>query len=340
MSQQMSVEELFFTELYEYFGGDIAGSDSHPLKSAFELYVKMKAEEAEAEEELEEEEAEEEEEEGAAGELEGVIEQVEGMAIGGDGGKCSVCKKTKLIGRFKEDGVCGGCHKAAAKEAGKEEKQKEKEPTKKEKEKEQKKKEKEHVRTLWTEALGKERDVRAEAWLAERALFYHLPKPARNDTAAYVKWRRWHDTNSVSYVGDKYPNPDHDPYAEEEEEEAGAAMGAKGGGKAAKGGGKAAKKGEEAGAKEEELRAIIEAQAAYMKKLDGMIAEAKGDVVEAAKEAAAKEAGAKEAGAKEEERKGKAGKGGRRNPPRGGNPLEGHPLGDLYAHCLREGNFQ
>ena len=164
---------------------------------------------------------------------------------------------------------------------------------------------------MWTEALGKERDVRAEAWLAERALFYGLPKPAVADKAANNKWRRWHDAEYHGYVGDKYPNPDHDPYEE----------------------------GEEAGAKEEELRAIIEAQAAYMKKLDGMIAEAKGDVVEAAKEAAAKEAAAKEAGAKEEERKGKAGKGGRRNPPRGGNPLEGHPLGDLYAHCLREGNF-
>ena len=41
-------------------------------------------------------------------ELEEVVEQVEGMAIGGDGGKCSVCKKTRLTGRFKEGGVCGG----------------------------------------------------------------------------------------------------------------------------------------------------------------------------------------------------------------------------------------
>lgn len=41
------MQELFTTELFEYFGYDIVGSDSHPLKSAFELYVKMKREEEE-----------------------------------------------------------------------------------------------------------------------------------------------------------------------------------------------------------------------------------------------------------------------------------------------------
>ena len=41
------MQELFTTEVFEYFGYDIVGSDSHPLKSAFELYVKMKREEEE-----------------------------------------------------------------------------------------------------------------------------------------------------------------------------------------------------------------------------------------------------------------------------------------------------
>ena len=134
-------------------------------------------------------------------------------------------------------------------------------------------------------------------------------------------------------------------------------MGAKGGeekavakkerkGKAGKGGGKAAKQEDRmplpdaiykptAEWDEEDFKAMQQGAALAVARLGG----AKGGG-KAAKEAGAKEAGAKEAGAKEEERKGKAGKGGRRNPPRGGNPLEGHPLGDLYAHCLREGNFQ
>ena len=49
--EMIQMQELFTTELFEYFGYDIVGSDSHPLKSAFELYVKMKREEEEEEEE-------------------------------------------------------------------------------------------------------------------------------------------------------------------------------------------------------------------------------------------------------------------------------------------------
>ena len=45
--EMLQMQELFTTELFEYFGYDIVGSDSHPLKSAFELYVKMKREEEE-----------------------------------------------------------------------------------------------------------------------------------------------------------------------------------------------------------------------------------------------------------------------------------------------------
>jgi hypothetical protein len=47
--EMLQMQELFTTELFEYFGYDIVGSDSHPLKSAFELYVKMKREEEEEE---------------------------------------------------------------------------------------------------------------------------------------------------------------------------------------------------------------------------------------------------------------------------------------------------
>ena len=43
----MELQESFFNELYDYFGGDIINSDSHPLKSAFLIYVEMKEEEKE-----------------------------------------------------------------------------------------------------------------------------------------------------------------------------------------------------------------------------------------------------------------------------------------------------
>ena len=52
----------------------------------------------------------------------------------------------------------------------------------------------------------------------ERALYYHLPNPRADMKAAYGKWRKWRDPSYVSYVGDKYPEPEHDPYEEGEEE--------------------------------------------------------------------------------------------------------------------------
>jgi len=41
------LQEQFWDEAGEYFGYDIIGSDTHPLKEAFELYCKMKKEEDE-----------------------------------------------------------------------------------------------------------------------------------------------------------------------------------------------------------------------------------------------------------------------------------------------------
>ena len=155
-------------------------------------------------------------------------EELGGMSLGA--GKCCICKQVRLTGRFKDEGICATCEKqaikaakeqavkAAAKEqavkaAAKEQEQKQ----------EQEQEQMEKIAAAWDEALGKERDVKAAAWLAERALFYHLPKPQFTMQQAYNKWRRWHDTKLPSYVGDKYPNPDHDPYEEgEDEEEAGA----------------------------------------------------------------------------------------------------------------------
>lgn len=45
----MRLQESFKEEMFDYFGGDIVGSDTHPLKSAFLLYIKMKEEEQEEE---------------------------------------------------------------------------------------------------------------------------------------------------------------------------------------------------------------------------------------------------------------------------------------------------
>ena len=38
-------------------------------------------------------------------------------------------------------------------------------------------------------------------------------------THGIQKWRRWHEPSHPAYIGDKYPDPDHDPYEEGEEEE-------------------------------------------------------------------------------------------------------------------------
>ena len=167
-------------------------------------------------------------------EMQELGEELDGMVLGdGEGakegakegaGKCCICKEVRLTGRFKDEGICATCEKQAIK-AAKEAAAKEAAAKGQEQEQEQEQqKQQDKIVAAWDEALGKERDVKAAAWLAERALFYHLPKPPAAMKQAYNKWRRWHDTKMISYVGDKYPNPEHDPYeegepAEEEEEE-------------------------------------------------------------------------------------------------------------------------
>ncbi len=44
-------QQQFWDEAAEYFGTNIIGSDSHPMKKAFETFMAMKKEEEEEEEE-------------------------------------------------------------------------------------------------------------------------------------------------------------------------------------------------------------------------------------------------------------------------------------------------
>ena len=56
--EERRLEELFWEELPEYFGSDIIGSKTHPLKHAFKIYKQMKGEEIGGTDDEEEEEEE------------------------------------------------------------------------------------------------------------------------------------------------------------------------------------------------------------------------------------------------------------------------------------------
>ena len=55
-SKLQQYQEDFYDEIFDFFGKDIIGSDTHPLKAAFNLYVEMKKDQETDDEEEEEEE--------------------------------------------------------------------------------------------------------------------------------------------------------------------------------------------------------------------------------------------------------------------------------------------
>ena len=108
-SKLQQYQEDFYDEVFDFFGKDIIGSDTHPLKAAFNLYVEMKKDQ-----ETDDEEDQEDEEE----EYIYTYYKCEhcGFATGNDDPDCSKCKEEMCMmciqnceSEEEEEEVCKNC---------------------------------------------------------------------------------------------------------------------------------------------------------------------------------------------------------------------------------------